>query len=109
MVSMSGRGYFAGRALSLLLVWGGVLAVVSGAAVVGCILANVVVVVDFLKSVPGFGGLVSGVLLLAGGTGLIFVGQFMQAIFEIANATRAMAELERYRAERDGVVDNRWS
>ena len=97
----AGRGYLIGRALALFVVWSGVLVALIGCGVVGSILFNVTVLLDVLGLVPGFKGLSSGALAVAGGIGLIFVGQLAQAVFEIANAARDISWLSRYQAERN--------
>lgn len=98
------RGYFAGRLLAMLVTWGGVIGSLLGAGVIGSIMANVSVLIDLLGIVPGFGGMKSGALLLGGGLAMIFVGQFARAVFDLANATREIADLEQYRAEQDSGV-----
>lgn len=105
---VGGRSYLAGRLLAMLVTWGGVIASLLGAGVIGSITANVSVLIDMLGIVPGFGGLKSGALLLGGGLVLIFVGQLARAVFDLANATREIADLEHYRAEQDSGAGDQY-
>lgn len=101
----SSRGYFAGRALAMMITWSGVLAVLLGCGLLASMVANVTVLLDLLGIVPGFAGAKNGMLVLGGGCAMIFVGQVARAVFEIAGVAREIADLQYQRVEMESQHD----
>jgi hypothetical protein len=99
--------YRAGRMVAQLLAGAGWLALASGLLVVGLAVAahftEAKQLQQLLQQLSGLGPLLAvsyGMAAAGGGLIAIFWGQFARATFDTANATRALAELERGRKGR---------
>jgi hypothetical protein len=89
-----GHGFLLGRLLAMALTFGGVLALLAGAAVVGAMAGRVEVILDMMSIAPGFAGLYTGGALIGAGVGMILAGQLASALFAVANGVRELVELQ---------------